>query len=72
MAIAFFTEAIVRWSALVLTTYARTGASVACSAEPGAEAVTGAAEAAAGRKPSEAVSDSTTGTARASRRLERR
>ncbi len=59
-----------RWSVLVLTTYARTGASVACSAE--AEAVTGAAEAAAGRKPSEAVSDSTTGTARASRRLERR
>lgn len=67
-ATAFFTLATVRWSALVLTTYDRTGASAACSAV----AVAGAADAAAGRKPSEAVSDSTTGTARARRRLERR
>jgi hypothetical protein len=66
--IAFFTEAIVWWSVLVLTTYASFGA----SAVRVAGAACGAADAAAGRKPSEAVSDSTTGTARASRRLERK
>lgn len=68
--IAFLTELIVRWSSRVLTTYARFGASAAWAAVPVSTA--GTAEAADGRKPSEAVSDSTTGTARASRRLGRR
>lgn len=67
-AIAFFTDPIVRWSTFVLTTYAR----VPASAVRVAEVVTGAAEAAVGRKPREAVSDSTTGTASARRRLEGR
>lgn len=67
-AIALFTDAIVWWSVLVLTTYARAGP----SARVAVDAVSGAADAAPGRKPSEAVSDRTTGTARASRRLDRR
>lgn len=66
--IAFSTDAMVRWSVLVLTTYARLGPSALVVAD----AVSGAADAAPGRKPSEAVRDRTTGTARARRRLERR
>jgi hypothetical protein len=50
-----------------LTTYDRFVASAACATDP----VAGAAEAAEGRKPSEAVRDSTTGTASARRLLER-
>lgn len=65
---AFFTDSIVRWSVVVLTTYERFGPSAVVAAG----AVRGVADAAPGRKPSEAVSDRTTGTARARRRLERR
>lgn len=52
----------------VFTTYERFGPSAVAAVD----AASGAAEATPGRKPSEAVSDRTTGTARASRRLERR
>lgn len=70
--IALFTDARVRWSVLVFTTYASAPASAVAEPAVAARESAGAADAAPGRKPRDAVSARPSGRVSASRRLERR